>query len=238
MTNQTSNEWASVAIFRLVGYSLLLLALFDALSIFLPLQLNNLPWMFQSTGTVIERVPLLLIGFVLVFAGEGNIRQTWERLLLRVLSWISLGLGILFLMTIPLLLNAAVQMSTLTDAQVTAQAERQSSQLQKVVEQVNQAGPKDLDSFLDSVNQQTNAEAQIKNPQLLRQKLLTEVGEAKKSLQVQAESARSEQRAFLLKEAVKWNAGSLVAGGVLIRLWQSSQWARRKQRVNLRAANI
>lgn len=235
MTNQESNEWSSVAIFRLVGYSLLLLALFDALAIFLPWQPNNLPWVFQSTGTLIERVPLLLIGFVLVFAGEGNIRQKWERLTLRVLSWVSLGLGILFLITIPLLLNATVQMSTLADAQVTAQATQQSTQLQKLVEQVNQAGAKDLNSFLDRVNQQ--AKAQIKDPQLLKQQLLGEVGAAQKALQVQAESTRSEQRAFLLKEAVKWSAGALVAGGVLIRLWQSSQWARRQQRVKLRAAN-
>jgi hypothetical protein len=65
----------SMNIFRVLGYGLLLLALFDILEMFIPPGFMNPAWEFQTFGALVERVPVPLIGFVLVFYGEKYSRK-------------------------------------------------------------------------------------------------------------------------------------------------------------------
>ncbi len=238
MRTSAGDEWSSVSMFRLVGYSLLLLAVFDVVSTLLSPGPINSGWLFQTLGSLIERIPLPLIGLVLVFSGEANVRQNWEKMPLKVASWAALVVGIAVLLTIPMLLMATVQVNTDSDTQVSAQAEQQFNQLQTIEQQVNQASPQDLQKFLAQLNQQGSLTPTIKDPQSLRTQLLSEVSQVQEALKLQTEATRTQQRATVLKNAGKWSLGSLVAGVAFIRLWQMSNWARRKQRTKFRAANI
>lgn len=96
MAQSVSNVSPSSSLFRLVGYGLLVLALFDFIHILIPLRLMNPMWEFQTTGALVERVPVPLLGLMLVFYGETSSRKRWESNLLKFLSWASLLIGLLF----------------------------------------------------------------------------------------------------------------------------------------------
>ncbi len=61
MAQSVSNVSLSSSLFRLVGYGLLVLALFDLIHILIPLQLMNPMWEFQTVGALVERVPVPLL---------------------------------------------------------------------------------------------------------------------------------------------------------------------------------
>jgi FtsH-binding integral membrane protein len=91
----------SSGILRLVGYGLLVMALVDILFLLIPPQLMNPVWEFQTMGAIIERIPVTLLGIVLVYYGERSDRAPIETLLLRWLSWFCLIFAIFLLITFP-----------------------------------------------------------------------------------------------------------------------------------------
>ena len=72
--NTTSQDQArqlfSSGILRLVGYGLLVMAIIDLLFLLIPPQLMNPLWEFQTMGAIVERIPVTLLGIVLVYYGE------------------------------------------------------------------------------------------------------------------------------------------------------------------------
>ncbi len=95
----------SSGILRLVGYGLLLMAAVDIFFLLIPPQLMNPIWEFETMGTLIERIPVTLLGVVLIFYGERSDRAPIETLLLKVASWLSLISAIFLLLMIPLSIN-------------------------------------------------------------------------------------------------------------------------------------
>lgn len=225
MAQLESNEGQSNLLFHLIGYALLVLALFDLVDILLPARFMNPVWEFQTIGAVVERVPLPLIGLVLIFYGEANFRAKWELTILKFLSWIALVVGALFLLLIPLAVSATLRINNINNYQITTQSNQQMSQLQKVEEQVNKATPSDLEGLLARINAQASAD--IKNSQDLKGRLLTEVDKAEKTVMTQAEAIRNDKRLGLFKSSVKWNLGAMISGVLFIRIWQASRWARK-----------
>lgn len=228
--NQERNEWSSVSMFRLVGYSLLLFSLIDLVSVLLQAQLTAIPSIYQTLGTIVERFPLPLLSVMLIFSGEINSRQAWERKPLRALSWASLVIGILFLLLVPSILVVSIQMSLQAEVEVNAQTDQQLTQLQKTETQISQATTQDLTYFLERLRQQSRTTPDIKDPQTLRERLLSDVTQSKQTLKNQAEITRSNQRKALLRDSTKWSFGALIAGITFIYLWRFSRWTRRKRR--------
>lgn len=225
MSQSLSNASPFSLHFRLVGYGLLMLALFDLIYILVPLQLMNPIWEFQTIGGLVERVPIPLLGLMLVFYGEGTSRKKWEIILLKLLSWASLLIGFLFLLLVPLLV---VNTSRLNN-QVSSQVTQQLTQLQQLENQVSNGTPQDINELATRLNQ--GRPVDIKDPQQLKSRLLSEITKAKNTIQPQTTAALADRRLALLKNAAKWLLGSLVSGVLFIYMWNTTRWARRGSRM-------
>lgn len=95
MKQSNSNEWSFGPLFRIAGYALLVLSLLDLIEMFVPLRFTDPAWEFQLVNNLVERVPVPLLGLVLVLVGEQSFR------IFKFLSWACLVVGLLFLLVVP-----------------------------------------------------------------------------------------------------------------------------------------
>ncbi len=219
-------EWRSVALFRLAGYGLLLLSLFDYINIFTPPRFTNSVWEFQVMGEMVEKMPVPLIGLIFVFFGKDAYRKDLEEIVLKVLSWLALGLGILFLLLIPLGVNNTLRINSLNNFQLNTQLTQGLNQLQQINDRLSSATSDDeINSALRNFNFQGRI-PEVKNSQELRTRVLSDLSNAKNQLQTQIETTRANQKISLLKNSVKWNLGALISGVLFIYVWKLTKWAR------------
>lgn len=217
------SQQGSITLLRILGYALLVLALFDIVEMFIPPNFMNPVWEFQTLGALVERVPVPLIGLVLVFFGELYSRTKWEFPILKLISWLTLLFAVLFILLIPLGIVNTVRLSSQSSTQINTISTQQVSQAEQVEKQLNQATPEQINNIIKSQGRSSDG----KNPQELKSQLLSEVSQAKKKIKSQAELTQSLQGLKLLKTSVKWNLGALVSGTLFFMLWKQTNWARR-----------
>jgi hypothetical protein len=216
------SQQGSMTILRSLGYGLLLLAFFDIVEMFIPPNFMNPAWEFQTFGALVERVPVPLIGLVLVFFGELNSRSKWEFPLLKLLSWLTLLFALLFFLLIPLGVGNTFRLNNQSAAQISTLSKQQLSQAEQVEKQLNQATPQQIDNFIKSQGRSLGG----KNPEELKTQVLSKVSQAKQQIKTQAEATQSSRGLSLIKSSVKWNLGALVASGLFISIWKGTRWAR------------
>ncbi len=235
--NQTTNDFSrfifgmvdSLPILRWVGYGLLVLALFDVIEMFIPARFMNPNWEFQTFGALVERVAVPLIGFAFVFFAGLNERGNKEGIILKILSWLTLLLGIIYFIAVPLGIINTVRIDKQNNQQITVRLNQQKSAIQQV--------KKGLDAPITEAQMQQilarlngGRAPEIKSKEELeqaKQQISTFVNKGEGELETQVQAARSTQRLNLLKKSVKWNLGALVAGALFITIWRGTVWARR-----------
>jgi len=216
------SQQGSMTILRSLGYGLLLLALFDIVEMFVPPNFMNPAWEFQTFGALVERVPVPLIGLVLVFFGEMHSRSKWEYPTLKLLSWLTLLFALLFFLLIPLGVGNTLRLNNQSATQISTLSKQKISEAEQVEKQLNQATPQQIDNFLKSQGRSLDG----KNPEELKTQVLSQVSQAKKQIKTQAEATQSLRGLTLIKSSVKWNLGALVAGSLFISIWKGTRWAR------------
>jgi hypothetical protein len=216
------SQQGSMNILRSLGYGLLLLAFFDIVEMFVPPNFMNPAWEFKTFGALVERVPVPLIGLVLVFFGELNSRYQWEFPLLKLLSWLTLLFALLFFLLIPLGVGNTLRLNNQSAAQISTLSKEQISQAEQAEKQLSQATPQQIDNFLKSQGRSLDG----KSPEELKAQVLSKVSQAKKEIKTQAEATQSSRGLNLIKSSVKWNLGALVASGLFISIWKGTRWAR------------
>ena len=221
---------SSETLFHSIGYGLLLFVLIDFVSVIFPLHIMDPVWELQTIGALVERVPLPLIGLVLIFYKEAEFRSKWEFKVLKLLSHVSLLVSIFFLLLIFLCVSDTLRINKMNDDRVNALTSQQLSQIQTTEQQINKATPTELESFLARIN--TQATSPIQNTQELRSRLLSELNNSKSKVKADAETTRQTRRLALIKSAVKWSLGCLIAGDLFIRVWQATKWARKAPKRN------
>lgn len=227
MTKSNNNESWFAPLFRLVGYGLLALSLFDIVDIFVPSLFTNPAWEFQVVRNLVERVPVPLIGAVLVFAGEKSLR------IFKFLSWACLVVGLLFILLIPLGLSASVRIDQQSSQQLSAQVSQQTSQLQQLEAILNKATtPAEIQSILTRLNPQGGVVSPQNLPQIKTQ-LLTRIAEGQKQIKTQAANNRTTAQRLLIKNAIKSLLGALVSGTIFIMLWR---WTNKALKANRQRA--
>lgn len=219
----------ALSILRWLGYGLLLFTFFDWLDVLTPLKFMNPLWEFQTIGALVEKVVIPLLGFVLIFSGGEVNRRRWESSLLKFLSWLTLGIGILYILMIPLGVINTVRINETNSSQVLSQVDKQVAQIKAVQSQ------------LQAVNNESQMQALLQNLQKGGLAITPKPGEslatiksdlsrfmtgAKQKLENQAKEARSNQQFALFKSSIKWNLGAVIAGVWFIGIWRLSEWAR------------
>ena len=227
----TSARERSFSLMPTIGYGLLLLALFDYAQILIPPQFTNYTWEMQAIAQLVERVPVPLIGLALVlYRPEAEIDKR-ELYLLRWLSRFSLGLGIFYLLMIPLAIQNTQRIYRANNNQIDERIARQVQQLQPIKEQLKNAKTDEqVEKLIATINRR-NAPLIIEDPQAIKNELLTGIAQTEKRLQTQAETWRSDRRRTLIKNSVKWNLGALASGVLFIRIWSLTRWVRTRHRL-------
>ncbi len=229
--NTTSQDQArqlfSSGILRLVGYGLLVMAIIDLLFLLIPPQLMNPLWEFQTMGAIVERIPVTLLGVVLVYYGERSDRASIETLLLKILSWLSLVAAIFLLLMVPLSITNSFRIYYQQNATVNAQTVSQKDAIQKFKEELEAANSKaEIGELLQQqAKQQVNIPDSV-NTTKLKTDLLANLQNNQDQLASQAQSFRAEKRSWLLKNCLKWNLGAIIASILFWLIWKSTAWAR------------
>lgn len=222
LQNFALSQAGSMVILRSLGYGLLLLALFDVIDIFVPPNLMNPAWEFNSFGAIVDRVPVPLIGFALIFYGNRYARGKWEILSLKLLSWLTLLLAIIFLLSIPLGINNTIRLNRQSNFQIYSLSQQQISQAEQIENQIRQATPEQINTFLKAQRRTL----ENKTFQEKRQQIVSEVSQAKAQIKAKAQATQSSRNLTLMKSSVKWNAGALIAAVLFFVFWKTTRWAR------------
>lgn len=222
-------EERSQLLLPLLGYSLLVFALFDYINILFPPRFTDFVWEFRTIGALVEHVLAPLLGLILVFYRHQGYIGKWEKNTLGFLSWVSLLVGILYLLMIPLGVADTWRIYYANNAQINYQSSQQLQQLQQIKGGLNQAKTDEqINQLIGSFTPQVTRE-KIKNPQAIKDQYLGQISQAEKSLQNQTDSMRTNQTQTLIKDSVKSNIGALLSGTVFIWIWYLTDWARRRE---------
>ncbi len=197
---------------------------FDILQSLIPLGFTNPLWEMSTMASLVERVPIPILGFLLVFWGEDKERKIWEEKFLKFLPWLCLTLGIVFLLMLPLtVINTwrINQANTLQVDQKLQQEERQIGQLESQVNQVNLEQLRAIATQLKSVGM----EVDITQPQpQLKADILAQITKAKTQMPDRASALKNNQTFDLLKKSLKLFLGALISGVLYLQIWRSSSW--------------
>ena len=216
MTKANSNEWWFAPLFRVVGYALLALSLFDVIDIFVPALFTNPAWEFQMVRSLVERVPVPLLGAVLVFSGEKSLK------IFRVLSWACLLVGVLFFLLVPLGISASLRLNNQSAQELNTRVTQQANQLQQLQGVLNTATtPAQIQSVLTRLNPQAGA-VPTQNVAQLKTQLLARITEGQNQLKAQAATSRTNAERLLLKNTVKSVLSALVSGAIFTILWRQT----------------
>ncbi|WP_353260319.1 HpsJ-like protein, cyanoexosortase A-associated [Prochlorothrix hollandica] len=220
----------SLDVAHLVGYALLILAVFDVIALLIPPDFGNPGWQFNLFGQLIERIPVPVIGLALVFVGGQDKRPSWELPLLSLTSWLTFIIGIMYFLMIPWASLNTLRLYRQANNQINAQIEQGKAQIEEVRSSLGQVNTdEDMARLLSQVVNQTVTPEDLTEPiSSVKETLQTSLAEGEATLQTQAAEARSQGRLELFKNSIKWNLGAFVSGAILVLMWKSTDWARTK----------
>jgi Skp family chaperone for outer membrane proteins len=224
------NENRSIYRLRWVGYGLLLLSLFDVINLLIPPQFMNPAWEFQTIGQLVERVPLPLLGLALIFFGEWIDRSDLERLGVKLISWLSLLLAIIYLVLVPLGVINTARLNSAASDEMNKQVEARLSDLKQLEEKINTSKPeeiKNLGAQLQPLLQARGSKVDANNPEALKTEVVNQINVTRSKLNEDAKAGQGARQTGLFKNSIKWGLGSLISSALFFLLWRSSDWTRK-----------
>ena len=223
MNEVQGDQGFSIYRLRWIGYGLLILSLLDTIVVLIPANFGNRLWELQTIGAIVERVPVPLLAMALIFFGEGYYCRGLENLFLKILSWVCLLLGLVFLLMLPLGIFGTIYVNNQNNQQIDTQAKQQFAQLQQVQERLTKGSPEDLRNLAGELTR-LGVQADTENPQQLKEQILSRITPAKERLQTQKAAVQSSQRLGLFKNSVKWLLGALISSVLFFTLWRGTDW--------------
>ncbi|MGK7901583.1 MAG: HpsJ family protein [Hormoscilla sp.] len=215
----------SESLLHIIGYIFLIFAALDYLIILIPPQFTNPVWEFQTMGQLVERSAIPIIGLVLVFYRPEQAVDRWELHLLKIISWIGLLIGILYLMMLPLGIRNTFRIHQANNRQLNARISQQSQQLQQRQAQFNQLSEAQLQNLFDSLPRPESGPT-IETPAEFREQVLNQIQSNQENLRTQGEVVRQNQKMNLVKSSVKLNVGALLSGVAFMVIWNLTRWVR------------
>jgi hypothetical protein len=223
-SSNNNNLW-SISTCRIAGYGLLAIAFFNLVDAFIPTYFSDPDWKLNTVNTLIERMPVALVGAVLVFFGGADYRSRWEKLLLKGLSWATVVAGVLFLLLVPLVVSAAMQIDTQRTIQINARYSQQMTQIEQMQAQLEQATPAQMSALIEAVQKQT-ATLKISSAEDLKRQVAKDAEQARQTALANSKAEQMTQRLTLRKSVIKWSLSALVSAFLFFFIWRTTRWAR------------
>lgn len=206
-------EYLGVTLLPLIEYIILCLISIDYIALLVQPQFFNPNWEYQTMGKIVKTIWAPIISSTFIFyRREGTTIGGKELGLLSWISRLTLLLGILYLLMVPLLLVNTVRIHQLNRARLIVQFENNDNQIEQVQEQ------------LDSISEE---ELTARFPNSNREDLLAQLKQNQNNVEEQAESAYKQQKFNLIKLTVKWCLGAILGATSLILIWRYTSWARK-----------
>ena len=232
--NFSLNMLRSIALWRLVGYVLLFLFVLDLAEIIIPPRFFNPQWEFQVLGQIVERVPIPFLAFILIFYGGKYLRKTWEYVFLTAASWLTLLIGVLFILAVPLGIVNTIRIDKQTQTTITEGTNQRLEVLQQVETRLKDVqNTEQMQALIAQLNR--GRTPVIENEEQLQEaqsNLKQFVETTRNQLDSRAKALKKQRRRSLLKRSVKWNIGALVSGILFVITWNLTKWARTKESIN------
>ncbi len=214
-----SNEELYTSLVNWIGYALLSLSLFYNISLVIPFRLMDYYWEIQTIASLIDNIPMLLLGLVFAFYGK-LARKKPEKFILNIASWACLLIGILFFLLIPLGIADTLRINNQNYLQSSNQLSQQTTQLQNFKDKLNNANsPEEITKFIGKVSPGSPA-LNTSKPQELKQKILSQVTKAEEVAKTQIEIKQKQQQLDLFKNSIRYLLGALVCGALFIYAWR------------------
>lgn len=225
-------ENLSYPLIPLIGYGFLGLTLFDHINIIYPAKIFEPTWIVETLGQITERIPTLWIGLLLVFFRREGFTRKWELGVLKFLSWLTLILGIIYLLMTPMLIGNTARVYRLIDTQIDAKASEQSQKLERAKEQINATNEKDISAYLQYQRQNSSINRTLNTPPVqskqFKENLLLQANRNLSELQVNTQNYKTSQFTELIKRTAKWTLGNLLSTFVCVWIWHLTRWTRIK----------
>ena len=226
----SSNLWSSIRILNLIGYGFLIFWSFDVIATLTPPDFTNPEWELGFVGSIVERVAAPLLGFGLIFVGGLNNRLTGERLVLKLLSWLTFVIAILYFMIMALGVSSTYRIDRSNNQKLTTNAHRTKNQLQQIQQEFQSVTTiEQMETLLSRIDGQGRAPEIADETQY--QDVKREFGEflqkGQKRLPSKVKTARDAQRFALFKKSLKWNLGALLSAALFFTIGRSTADIRR-----------
>ncbi len=223
------NILRSLALWRWIGYGFLILFCFDVIEILVPPDFLNPRWEFQAMGAIIERMAIPLIALLLIFYGGNYLRSRWEAPILKTLSWLTLVVGIILILLIPLGIVNTIRIDRQNNNQIQQQVDQRREVLQQLETRLEQVQTEaEMELLLTQISRSGDA-PQIQDVEQLKQikeNLSEFIENSRTQITNQSETTRGQRRLSLLESSVKWNLGALISAVLWITAWRLTRWAR------------
>lgn len=222
-------EQRSSKIINLVGYAILILVLLDYVFLFTSSQLFDSAWAYNTAGNLVENVWGVLLAFVLVFyRRDQEIIQPKESFFLKIISWLTLAMGITYFMIIPVIIGGNFRINRNHKSQITHQVNLQKTQVELYNQNLQQADENQLNRLLQQYQEEQNlSNIGGNSTNEIKTQLLAKVKQQQAIAEKQLQAEFSKNKTDLLKRTIKWSVGAIISGMCFILIWRNSKWARK-----------
>jgi uncharacterized membrane protein len=227
MNFSENNMHVSANLVRLAGYGILVLWLIDLVTFFTPPRFTNPVWEFETMGKLVDSVGWALVAFVMIFFGEDNYRLRLELPLLKILSWMCLGVAILYFVMLPLGLANTWRINNLNNVEVGNQLAQRIAPLEQVQAKLNEnlSDAELVEVFKKLLPPNTNV-SEVKSPRESKEKLLENLNTSTAKIKADFDAVRTRNFRQLVKNSVKWNLGTAICAVLFIYMWRISGFYR------------
>lgn len=214
-----------IQIFRVVGGLLLAFYALETLASLTDLRLRNPSAELRFASTMTDRIPLGLLGFSLLLCHPRFLRKKPEALLLNVIANLPIALALLYLILIPLTMNAAANLFRNAAANLGLQAEEQVKKVRAVRDTTMNLPVEQQESMVERYNRANPKKKPVDLPGFLKT-LNDEVKASEARLEQERRSVLGTQQRTLYSSQFVQSLKCLVGAGAFFLVWKLTSWAR------------
>jgi hypothetical protein len=216
----------SIGLFRGTGYILLLITLILYINALIPFAPMNPAWQLSVMGTWVQNMAFPILGFTLIFYGGPEGRLKREGLLVKLLSFATLLMALLFFLLLPLGLSATNRLYNQSKTQLGQGLDQQLNVLQQIETRMSAAGSNDqILSVIQQIQPNVQA-ANVPNPQQAKREVLGQLNQARTTLRTNVQQQEQQQQFGLIKGFLQQALLAAVTVAIFVRLWWITRWAR------------
>jgi len=215
-----------IRLFRLSGSLLLAFFLIETLGSLGELQLRNPLSELKFASQMTDRIPLAFLGIVFLLCHPRFIRKKPEATILVILSHLPAFLAALYLLLIPLAMNASANLFRNASFGLTNQVEEQVKKVRAVLDATLNLPPDQQQSMVDRYNQANPKKQPVDLAGFLKT-LRDDVRASEERLEGERKSVLQAQKNNLYGAQFSQALKCLLGAGCLVLLWRNVGWVRR-----------